>query len=166
MLHSYLLCCKSLIAKAARSARGQIRGSSFQTANNGPTGTRQVQPTHDNPLIYSIRVTSHLCQRQLRQITDICFTHICSVEHKLARFPPCFMASAPRHRGRGIVARSFRFPASFTPQTAWNRFHRISYIPRTLTSPTRFACAVSLPTLKMEPTYELEEGARAVLDSL
>jgi len=76
------------------------------------------------------------------------------------------MASAPRHRGRGIVARSFRFPASFTPQTAWNRFHRISYIPRTLTSPTRFACAVSLPTLKMEPTYELEEGARAVLDSL
>ena len=117
-------------------------------------------------MVYSIRVTSHLCQRQLRQITDICFTHICSVAHKLARFPPCFMASAPRHRGRGIVARSFRFPASFTPQTAWNRFHRISYIPRTLTSPTRFACAVSLPTLKMEPTYELEEGARAVLDSL
>ena len=94
----------SLIAKAARSARGQIRGSSFQTANNGPTGTRQVQPTHDNPLVYSIRVTSHLCQRQLRQITDICFTHICFVATKIGAFPPLLHgirseASWSWHRG-------------------------------------------------------------------
>ena len=34
-----------------------------------------------------------------------------------------------------------------------------------LTFPAHFGCTVSLPTLKMEPTYELEEGARAVLDS-
>ena len=106
----------SLIAKAARSARGQIRGSSFQTANNGPTGTRQVQPTHDNPLIYSIRVTSHLCQRQLRQITDICFTHICSVDTNWRVSPP-----ASWHPLRGIVVVASWHAPSGSPQASHPR---------------------------------------------
>ena len=61
------------------------------------------------------------------------------------------------------MVRSSRLPSSSTrAQTAPNRLHRISYVHAMLMSPTCCACAVSLPTLKMEPTYELEEGARAV----